>query len=74
MIVRRGSTAAFALARKSILLQLPFQAIPPISRLQIFVRARAPSDYTHRWIPFLGALMQTLVGFLALWPSVIDII
>ncbi|OCH96380.1 hypothetical protein OBBRIDRAFT_787460 [Obba rivulosa] len=26
------------------------------------------------WIPFLGGLMQTLVGFLGLWPTVIDII
>ncbi|KAI0731104.1 hypothetical protein C8Q76DRAFT_349877 [Earliella scabrosa] len=26
------------------------------------------------WIPFIGGLMQTLVGFLALWPTVIDII
>ncbi|PIL24909.1 hypothetical protein GSI_12796 [Ganoderma sinense ZZ0214-1] len=26
------------------------------------------------WIPFLGAMIQTLLGFLALWPTVIDII
>jgi len=26
------------------------------------------------WIPFLGGLMQTVVGFLGLWPTVIDII
>lgn len=26
------------------------------------------------WIPFLGGLLQTLVGLLGLWPSVVDII
>ncbi|EPT03084.1 hypothetical protein FOMPIDRAFT_47671 [Fomitopsis schrenkii] len=26
------------------------------------------------WVPFLAGLLQTLVGFLGLWPSVVDII
>ncbi|KAJ8468192.1 hypothetical protein ONZ51_g9795 [Trametes cubensis] len=26
------------------------------------------------WIPFIGGLLQTLVGFLGLWPTVVDII
>ncbi|KAI0831932.1 hypothetical protein BC628DRAFT_1415416 [Trametes gibbosa] len=26
------------------------------------------------WVPFIGGLLQTLVGFLGLWPTVIDII
>ncbi|GJE91748.1 hypothetical protein PsYK624_078990 [Phanerochaete sordida] len=35
---------------------------------------RAARFNMSTWIPFLVALMQTLVGYLSLWPTVVDII